>query len=83
MYVIERRKAIVDSNISPAGKNQDALPSLVIVGGFLGSGKTTLILKAADFLRRQGKRVAVILNDQDAGLVDTTMCSPANSRPVK
>ena len=61
----------MDSNISPAGKNQDALPALVIVGGFLGSGKTTLILKAADLLRRQGKRVAVILNDQDAGLVDT------------
>lgn len=47
------------------------LPKLVIVGGFLGAGKTTLILKAADLLGRQGKRVAVILNDQDAGLVDT------------
>ncbi|HEX4228531.1 MAG TPA: GTP-binding protein [Bryobacteraceae bacterium] len=47
------------------------IPALVIVGGFLGSGKTTLILKAADLLRRQGKRAAAILNDQDAGLVDT------------
>ncbi|MGC2662357.1 MAG: GTP-binding protein [Bryobacteraceae bacterium] len=47
------------------------IPALVIVGGFLGAGKTTLILKAADMLRTRGKRVAVILNDQDAGLVDT------------
>lgn len=51
--------------------NNDDIPVLAIVGGFLGSGKTTLILKAADLLRQQGKRVAVILNDQDAGLVDT------------
>jgi CobW/HypB/UreG, nucleotide-binding domain len=48
-----------------------AIPILVIVGGFLGAGKTTLILKSADLLGRRGKRVAVILNDQDAGLVDT------------
>jgi CobW/HypB/UreG family nucleotide-binding protein len=41
------------------------------VGGFLGSGKTTLILKAAEILTKRGKRVAYISNDQDAGLVDT------------
>ncbi len=44
-----------------------------MVGGFLGFGKTTLILKAAELLRQRGKRVAVILNDQDAGLVDTQL----------
>lgn len=44
--------------------------TLVIVGGFLGAGKTTLILKAAELLRARGKRPAIILNDQDAGLVD-------------
>jgi len=46
-------------------------PALIIVGGFLGAGKTTLILKAAELLRKHDKRVGVILNDQDAGLVDT------------
>ena len=46
-------------------------PSLVFVGGFLGAGKTTLILKAADLLKRRGRRVAIITNDQDSGLVDT------------
>jgi hypothetical protein len=51
--------------------NEHEIPTLVLVGGFLGAGKTTLILKAAELLRSQGKRVAVILNDQDANLVDT------------
>ena len=46
-------------------------PALVIVGGFLGAGKTTLILKAAELLSACGKRPAIILNDQDSGLVDT------------
>ena len=47
------------------------LPLLVFVGGFLGAGKTTLILKAIDLLKRQGKRAAIITNDQDVQLVDT------------
>jgi hypothetical protein len=47
------------------------LPVLAMVGGFLGAGKTTLILHAARLLRSRGLRVAVITNDQDSGLVDT------------
>jgi len=43
----------------------------VIVGGFLGSGKTTLILAAARELEQRGLRCAVILNDQSDELVDT------------
>lgn len=54
-----------------SGMIQKKIPTLVVVGGFLGAGKTTLILNAAELLRRRGDRVAVILNDQDAGLVDT------------
>jgi hypothetical protein len=46
-------------------------PTLVVVAGFLGAGKTTLILKAAELLIASGKRAGVILNDQDGGLVDT------------
>ena len=45
----------------------------MLVGGFLGAGKTTLILRAAQQLRARGLRVAVITNDQDQGLVDTMM----------
>lgn len=42
-----------------------------MVGGFLGAGKTTLILAAAEELRLRGIRSAVILNDQGNELVDT------------
>jgi CobW/HypB/UreG, nucleotide-binding domain len=46
-------------------------PIIAIVGGFLGAGKTTLILTAARLLQQRGQRVAVILNDQGDDLVDT------------
>ncbi len=49
------------------------LPTFVLIGGFLGAGKTTLILRAATLLRKRGLRVAVITNDQDVGLVDTML----------
>ena len=45
----------------------------IMVGGFLGAGKTTAILKMAHHLRDQGLRVGLITNDQSFGLVDTTM----------
>ncbi|HTB12852.1 MAG TPA: GTP-binding protein [Bryobacteraceae bacterium] len=48
-------------------------PRLIIVGGFLGAGKTTLILAAARLLAEQGLRSAIILNDQGESLVDTEL----------
>ena len=47
------------------------IPKIVFVGGFLGAGKTTLILRAARELESRGQRVALIVNDQDSELVDT------------
>ena len=44
---------------------------LFLVGGFLGSGKTTAIYKAAVSFLKHVKRVAVITNDQGDELVDT------------
>ena len=46
-------------------------PTIVLIGGFLGAGKTTLILAAAELLQRRGTNVAVVLNDQGDDLVDT------------
>jgi hypothetical protein len=46
-------------------------PWIAMVGGFLGAGKTTLILAAAKELERRGILSAVILNDQGNSLVDT------------
>lgn len=42
-----------------------------MVGGFLGAGKTTLMLAAAARLRSRGHRVAVLTNDQGGELVDS------------
>src|SRR5262249_27717494 len=43
----------------------------VMVGGFLGAGKTTTIVRLARHYRAQGKRVGVVTNDQAHDLVDT------------
>jgi Ni2+-binding GTPase involved in maturation of urease and hydrogenase len=45
----------------------------VMVGGFLGAGKTTTLLRAAEHLTRGGKRVGLIVNDQSEALVDTAL----------
>lgn len=42
-----------------------------MVGGFLGSGKTTAISQAAKILVQREKRVGIITNDQGKHLVDT------------
>jgi Ni2+-binding GTPase involved in maturation of urease and hydrogenase len=48
-------------------------PVVAVVGGFLGAGKTTLILKAARILQARGIKVAAVLNDQGDDLVDTEL----------
>jgi len=45
----------------------------IMVGGFLGAGKTTAILRLAERFRNLGKRVGLITNDQSVGLVDTAV----------
>lgn len=45
----------------------------IMVGGFLGAGKTTAILRLAELLTARGQRVGLITNDQSVGLVDTTL----------
>jgi Ni2+-binding GTPase involved in maturation of urease and hydrogenase len=44
-----------------------------MIGGFLGAGKTTAILKLAQHLDARGRKVGLITNDQSVGLVDTAM----------
>ncbi len=44
---------------------------IFLVGGFLGSGKTTAILQAALSLKEQGRKAGIITNDQGEQLVDT------------
>jgi G3E family GTPase len=43
----------------------------IMIGGFLGAGKTTAIGRLAAHLTAQGHKVGLITNDQAGGLVDT------------
>ena len=52
-------------------------PILVLVGGMLGAGKTSLILEGARRLQRRGRRVGVITNDQGQHVVDTALAHAA------
>ena len=45
----------------------------IMIGGFLGAGKTTAILRFAQHLHAQGTPVGLITNDQSIGLVDTAL----------
>ncbi len=46
---------------------------LVLLGGFLGAGKTTTLLRLASNLVASGKRVGILTNDQGQELVDTEL----------
>jgi G3E family GTPase len=54
----------------------------VMVGGFLGAGKTTAMLRLAEHLTGRGQRVGLITNDQSSGLVDTSIVA-AKGFPVQ
>ena len=54
----------------------------IMVGGFLGAGKTTAMLRLADHLTNGGRRVGLITNDQSHGLVDTSIVT-AMGYPVQ
>src|SRR5262245_37248193 len=54
----------------------------VMVGGFLGAGKTTAMLRLAEHLTSRGRKVGLITNDQSTGLVDTSIVT-AKGFPVQ
>src|SRR5689334_18781938 len=45
----------------------------IMIGGFLGAGKTTAVAQLAQKLTNDGLRVGLITNDQGSELVDTAM----------
>ena len=54
----------------------------LMVGGFLGAGKTTALLRAAAHLSKGGQRVGLIVNDQSDALVDTALAR-SHAYPVE
>ena len=51
---------------------------IILVGGFLGAGKTTLIWRVAQQLMSQGKGIGLITNDQAPELVDSELLRRQN-----
>jgi G3E family GTPase len=49
----------------------------IMIGGFLGAGKTTAMVRFASYLAARGRRVGVITNDQSTGLADTRIAEHA------
>lgn len=49
------------------------IPHFIVLGGFLGAGKTSAIRRLGEYLASQGIRIGVITNDQASGLVDTQL----------
>jgi Ni2+-binding GTPase involved in maturation of urease and hydrogenase len=47
----------------------------IALGGFLGAGKTTTMMAAAQRMRTEGQRVVVVTNDQGVDLVDTAVAA--------
>ena len=52
-----------------------SVPSLLIIGGFLGAGKTTISTNLVTMLWDAGKEAALVTNDQSEGLVDTEIAA--------
>src|SRR5579871_3209963 len=44
----------------------------IMVGGFLGAGKTTTLARLARFYLDRGQKIGLVTNDQAQDLVDTT-----------
>src|SRR5579859_3374289 len=62
--------------MSAETSNSSNLPAkarYIMIGGFLGAGKTTAVARLAQRFTAQGRRVGLITNDQGSDLVDTAM----------
>ncbi len=59
------------SAVTDAGAPGQRKTRLVVLGGFLGAGKTTTLLRLAREIVARGQTVGVVTNDQGEELVDT------------
>jgi glycerol uptake facilitator protein len=56
---------------------------LIIIGGFLGAGKTTFLKELSRFLAAKKKNVGLITNDQASALVDTAFLRDESGNVVE
>jgi G3E family GTPase len=62
-----------DGYVDMKSPRMSGKPHYIMIGGFLGAGKTTAVAKLARRLTDQGLKVGLITNDQGRNLVDTAM----------
>lgn len=60
-------------SVSPTPFSAAPSARYIMIGGFLGAGKTTAVARLAASLHARGLRVGLITNDQGNGLVDTSV----------
>jgi G3E family GTPase len=67
---------VINDNFS---KEDKIRRHFLLIGGFLGAGKTTLIGLLSNHLEQHDKKVALITNDQGEGLMDTASARHSTS----
>ena len=55
---------------------------LLVVGGFLGAGKTTLVERAARLLSADGRYVGIVTNDHAADAAQPPSRAPRSDLPL-
>jgi len=75
-----RNQALVTRLIRRNLKGEDQMQPVrfIMLGGFLGAGKTTALSRLARHYQSQGLRVGIVTNDQAEGLVDTNSLRSQN-----
>ena len=75
VFVCARAAPLLTSRFmsTPATPQGEAKALYIMIGGFLGAGKTTAVAALAQRLSAKGMRVGLITNDQGQELVDTAM----------
>lgn len=58
-------------------KSRAKTARFILIGGFLGAGKTTLAARLGSYLRGQGQRVGFITNDEGSEALDTRILRAA------
>ena len=59
--------------LAAAPANPPVKARYIMIGGFLGAGKTTLMSRLAQELHRRGYKIGLITNDQGTSLADTAL----------
>lgn len=62
---------MTEANSEVESKQAVGSSRYIMIGGFLGAGKTTAVAQLANYLDKKGLKVGLITNDQGSGLVDT------------